>query len=252
MIIDMHAHINTGERYLKKTSSGAVDKLISEMDKTGVDVCAVNQLTDNMILDNDAVLKAARDHPNRLVPFAHINPGMYCNEGKKASAEIDRTLGKLKLKGVKLHPEFDHFQMFDEVMNELMEKIQGYGVPILFHSGGSFSTPLQIVYVAKSFPKIPVLLGHMGTDSFVHEAVPAAKLSENIYLETSIGAQLLFIENAVHELGAERIVWGTDFPYGSPAVELKKIQTLDISKKQKKMILGENAAKILGLKTRSV
>jgi len=251
MIVDMHAHINTGERYLKKSSSGAVRNLISQMDKTGVDVCAINQLTDDMILDNDAVYKAARAYSNRLVPFAHINPGMYCNEGEKASAEIDRALGKLKMKGVKLHPEFDHFQMFDEVMNELLEKIQEYGVPILFHSGGSFSTPLEIVYVAKNFPRIPVLLGHMGTDSFVHEAVPAAKLSENIYLETSIGAQLLFIENAVHELGAERIVWGTDFPYGSPPVELKKIQTLDISEKQKRMILGENARRMLGLKTRS-
>lgn len=76
-----------------------------------------------------------------------------------------------------------------------------------------------------------------------------AKLAENVCLETSIIAMLSFIENAVEEIGAQRIVWGTDFPYGSPPVELKKIEELRISEEQRAMILGKNAMRLLHLNT---
>jgi predicted TIM-barrel fold metal-dependent hydrolase len=250
MIIDLHSHIGTGQRYLGKTSSGGVDDLLKTMDRTGIDLCAITQLTRDMVSDNDAVYHASKTYPQKLVPFAHIDPGIFCSKKEAALEEIDRTLGRLSFRGVKLHPEFDYYPVFDRVIYDLLERIKKYNVPILIHTGGGFSGPLQVAYVVRDFPEIPVLLGHSGMNAMAHCAIPAAKLAENVCLETSIVAMLSFIEDAVEEIGAQRIVWGTDFPYGSPPVELRKIQELRISEEQRAMILGENATRLLHLNTR--
>ena len=89
------------------------------MKKFGVDLSAVFQLSGDMIADNNAVNEAAQKYPDKLIPFAHIDPGMYCEKGEQALNEIERALGKLQLKGVKLHPEFDHFHLFDDFIPKI-------------------------------------------------------------------------------------------------------------------------------------
>ncbi|MCC8177524.1 MAG: amidohydrolase family protein, partial [Cloacibacillus sp.] len=47
--------------------------------------------------------------------------------------------------------------------------------------------------------------------------------------------------------GEERILFGSDYPWHLPSMEIRLINSLDIGEEEKKMILGENAAKLLGL-----
>jgi hypothetical protein len=241
MIVDVHAHIGAFAYGLR--TGQTADRLIELMDKHGVDVSAISQLSTNMAVDNDAVSQAVKRYPDRLVGYAHIDP----RDVDLALHEVDRCLRDLGLTGVKMHSNFDHFVPFDDDVLRVMDRISSYQVPVLFHTAEEYSRPLQIAYVAREFPKVPVILGHFGYIASL-EVIPAAKLSDNVYLETSIHGEMPVYEEAIHRVGADRVLFGTDTPYGNHAVELKKIEVLNITAEDRKKILGENARKILRLK----
>ena len=55
------------------------------------------------------------------------------------------------------------------------------------------------------------------------------------------------ITNAVNAIGGDRVIFGSDAPINNPTHEIKKIQVAKISDEDKRKILGENIARILGL-----
>jgi len=240
MIVDAHAHIGTFKYGL--TRSMTSKDLVRLMDEAGVDKAIISQLTLNVIEDNKAVLEAIKMFPRRLLAYAHIDP----RDPDFALKELDRSVN-LGFVGVKMHSNFDHFVPWDESVFKVMEKIQEYQLPVLFHTGEELARPLQIAYLAKHFPEVPVILGHMGLWVAI-ESIPAAKLSDNIYLETSIQGEMPALEEAVRELGAERLLFGTDMPFSTYKVEMAKIESLNISEGDKKKIFGENAERLFHIK----
>jgi predicted TIM-barrel fold metal-dependent hydrolase len=218
------------------------EDLIRLMDEANVDKAIISQLTTNMIKDNEAVLKAVKLFPDRLLGYAHIDP----RDPDAALRELDRIID-LAFVGVKMHSNLDHFVPWDRCVFKVMERIQENQLPVLFHTGEELSRPLQIAYLAKHFPEVPVILGHMGLWIAI-ESIPAAKLSENVYLETSIQGEMPALEEAVRELGSERVLFGTDIPFSNYRVEKCKIESLKISENDKKKILGENAVRIFHIR----
>ena len=70
--------------------------------------------------------------------------------------------------------------------------------------------------------------------------------SPNILIETSgFDATAGFIEMAVREIGAERIIFGSHLPSRSLGTELRKVIGAEISERDKKRILGENFRNLL-------
>jgi len=70
----------------------------------------------------------------------------------------------------------------------------------------------------------------------------------NVYLDTSgFDPEMGIVEMAVERLGAERVIYGSDAPGRSFAAQVAKVIYADISEADKRLILGENAAKILRL-----
>ena len=55
------------------------------------------------------------------------------------------------------------------------------------------------------------------------------------------------LEKIIRKHGAERILFGSDYPWHLPSQEISLIRSLDISEEEKEMILGENAARLLGI-----
>src|SRR5690606_39881383 len=148
---------------------------------------------------------------------------------------------QLGFKGVKLHPWMTGFPIHSEMVHPVMERIARYGVPVIVHSGTPpWSEPLQIAEMAGAHPDVPIILAHMGIIDLWKEAIDAARRHPNIWLETA-GTPGSAIRIAVEELGPERVVFGSDSPYGGRGghrFQLNKIRYLGLGERAEELILG--------------
>ena len=106
------------------------------------------------------------------------------------------------------------------------------------------STPSELAEVAAKFPEQKFICAHAGGEW--QRGIRAVQNSPNIVVETSgFDASAGFIEMAVRELGAERIVFGSHLPSRSLGTELSKVIAANISEADKRLILGENFRKLI-------
>lgn len=105
--------------------------------------------------------------------------------------------------------------------------------------GAGESTPAELAVVARRFPTQKFVCAHAGGQW--ESGIRAVREIPNILIETSgFDATAGFIEMAVRELGAERIIFGSHLPSRSLGTELGKIVGADIDDSQRRLILGSN------------
>ena len=110
--------------------------------------------------------------------------------------------------------------------------------------GPGESTPSELAELAAKYPEQKFLCAHAGGEW--EQGIRAVAGSPNVLVETSgFDATAGFIEMAVRELGAERIVFGSHLPSRSLGTELGKVVGAEISDHDRKLILGENYRRLL-------
>lgn len=110
--------------------------------------------------------------------------------------------------------------------------------------GPGESTPAELVRLAKHFPEQQFVCAHAGGEW--ERGIRAVVEQENVHIETSgFDATAGFVEMAVRELGAERIIFGSHLPSRSLGTELSKVIGAEITESQKRLILGENFRRLL-------
>jgi uncharacterized protein len=257
MIIDAHAHLGPGLKaevpfgplYNAETPAG----LLALMDRVGIDKAVVfapnwhggwqgEDFTDpNYERANAAIGEAVRQHAGRFVGFARVNPKF----GRQAAAELEARL-TMGFRGLKLDNEHDGYSPANmKLLGPLMEICATHTAPVIVHTGFHPAEPLIFLPLARAFPRVNFILGHMGY-RIVADAIIAARRSENIYLETS--AQMPHsILSGVRGLGADRVVFGTDLPYTIPEVEVRRIRSLGLHDAELEKILEGNISRLAGL-----
>jgi predicted TIM-barrel fold metal-dependent hydrolase len=93
---------------------------------------------------------------------------------------------------------------------------------VIFHPDASTE---KVGILAREFPHTTIILGHMGLAPADDEAIEVAARNDNLFLETSVGSYLI-VKEALHRLGAGKIIFGSEFPLYHPQVELEKIRVL--------------------------
>jgi len=112
--------------------------------------------------------------------------------------------------------------------------------------GPNESTPAELAELAASYPDHRFICAHAGGEW--QRGIRAVRESANVLIETSgFDATAGFIEMAVGELGAERVVFGSHLPSRSLGTELGKIMGAEIGERDKRRILGENFRQLLQL-----
>ncbi|HBY93447.1 MAG: amidohydrolase family protein [Ardenticatenaceae bacterium] len=162
MIVDAHLHCSGGEQSAEALRS---------LDEAGVDVAVLLApfLTDPYMLAERDSLRAAnehlsalvRDHTDRLIGFAVVNP-----LHREAPDDLEDAVGRLGLRGLKLVPA--GWYPYDESAHRVYERAATLGVPILFHSGifidgrsGRFCRP-AFYEAVRDHPALRVTLAHVG------------------------------------------------------------------------------------------
>lgn len=260
MIIDAHAHIfpdkiaeravnGIGGFYnLQTHGDGTLASLLKQGEEAGIDrflVHSVATVPEQVQNINDFISASVRQHPDKLVGFGAIHPD-YPDIG----GEIDRVIS-LGLKGLKLHSDFQQFYLDEERAFPIYEAAEGR-LPILFHIGDSrydYSSPERLMRVVERFPKLTVIAAHLAGwtvwDSaetlFAGKGLIYADCSSSLYaMSPERGAEL------IRGLGADRVMFGTDFPVWDAAGELERFNRLPLTQAEREAVLGGNFIKLFG------
>jgi len=156
--------------------------------------------------------------------------------------------------GIKIHPE-EHAYRISDCGDELFSFFEEVDAPVMTHSGCPNSLPAAFVPFANKYPKVRMLLAHLGNgagdNGKVDLQVRAVQAAEhgNLWVDTSSARSILpgLIEWAVEELGAERLLFGSDTPLYHVALQRTRIEMAEISDEAKRIILRENALKFFSL-----
>lgn len=264
MIIDFHTHVfpdNLAERALSTLLEGidavfspvtdaTVSGLLSHMSKSGVGISVVQPVVTKQSQFRDLNDWARGICSDRLIAFGGIYP--YTDDYRR---DIDYIVS-LGLKGLKFHCEYQDFCVDSPDMLRIYDYALSRGLILLFHAGENpgyqapfRSSPRQFARIADAMRGGVIVAAHFGGHA-QWDDVERYLVGKNIWLDTSMGfeffpsAQFLRI---VRAHGADRILFASDSPWSDAGAEIRRLGALPVTDPEKNMILGLNAARLLGL-----
>jgi hypothetical protein len=239
-IIDMHGHLGACGFGLPDNSAAG---LVATMDRLGVSMLVVSHmqcLGRHVGWGNREVLAAMRAFPGRLQGYAALWPES--EAAVRAEAEWALAEGFL---GFKAHNS-NGFAYTHPAYAPAYELAQRDRRPLLFHTWGQEAEFSQVAEIAGRYPEASVLVAHAGC---VNAAgyVRLAQQQANVYLDLAYSAAPRgLVARLVREVGAGRVVWGSDGYFFSEAQQLGKVTGADLPEAVKEQLLSTNAKHILG------
>ncbi|MBC8423848.1 amidohydrolase [bacterium] len=241
--IDFHGHVGRWDHL------GMVDDprpILRAMDAAGIDrACVFDIFHPDGTPGNDRTAAFIERHPDRFIGFAYVSPLL--PEGMRP--ELERAVDELGFRAIKLYSPYTPFEYDHPIWDPAYQFAQERGLAVLAHTGAD-AEPRYLAAVADRFPGANFVAGHSGNvEPYRGQAIEATKRYSNFYLETcSTYRTPGVIEELVDRAGADRILYGSDLPLMDPRAQLGKIVTAGIDDREKRLILGENARRLLKLK----
>ena len=141
----------------------------------------------------------------------------------------------------------------DPRLDPIMERAAQLGIPVLHHSWYKMteyayneSNPAEIADLARRHPNVNIIMAHLAGVRW--RGILDVEDCPNVYVDTSGGQpEGGLVEFAVQRLGAERVVFGSDWPLRDFAVQKARVTGARISEAEKELILGRNVQRLLGL-----
>ena len=164
--------------------------------------------------------------------------------------EVER-IPEMGLKGIKIHPDCQHFNIDDPRLFPVYETVQEK-LPMMIHMGDErydYSHPERLRKVLQLFPKLEVCAAHFGGHT-MYETAKEYLSDTNCIMD--ISSTLMFLdqkaaEGYINHYGAERLAFGTDYPVWDPVQEVKRLDALNLTEEQKEQIAWKTAARFLHL-----
>src|SRR5262249_19292378 len=191
----------------------------------------------------ELIADACAAFPGRLEAFARIHPWY----GEESLALLERAIGELGFKGLKLHPVTTIAHPAGADTLRLIGAAAAHGAPTLFHCGDEpLTTPFAIARAAEECPEATIILGHMGGYFHVDDAIDAAARHPNLVLETSAMPYPAKIAEAVDRLGPDRVLYASDGPACSPRIEVEKVRLAGLAPPAGRLGAGGEPARLPG------
>lgn len=243
MLIDAHCHTGSFEPLFSGHHS--IADLVAAWDGAGIGKGVIsNVMSGEMTRANDLALEACQQYPGKVAGYIYLDP----TDLHAALRELDRCAEHPEFRGVKLHPSEDAWFPYLEHYFPLFRRIAQLDLPILMHCGTyPHSGPLACAAAARHFPDTPFILAHFGLADYSWECFPAGEISGNVHVDTTANPMVRVLSEWLEKFGAERMLWGSDFPFYDVSYEAVKIGYLECSAAERDLIAGGNAARILKL-----
>jgi len=257
-IVDAHAHIFPSKIAEKATTGigkfydvdmryvGSPEHLLDSGKAIGVSKYFVHSVatTPAQVRSiNSFIAEQCAEHPE-FIGFGTLHPGV-----EDVQAEVDNIIS-LGLKGVKLHPDFQFFNIDDDSAMPIYECIAGK-LPLLIHMGDyryDYSHPRRLARVLDCFPALDCIAAHFGGYTVWDEALDYL-LPRRCWADTSSTLGMKndseYVRGLVKKWGTERLLFGSDFPMWDHAEELRRFDELGITGDALDAVMGGNALALL-------
>ena len=259
--IDIHAHVfppaiaEKAVHYLEDyyhfswEGNGLAEDLLANMDRAGVQRTVIFSSAtkpEQVEAVNNYIAGLCRMYPERFIGFGSLHREY---AGYKDELVRMRDLG---LAGVKFHPDFQNFEIDDPAMLKIYEAI-GPDMIMLFHIGDRVSeksAPERLAKVLDTLPELRVIAAHFGGYS-MWERAKQSLVGRNVWLDTSSAIPFMGIGEAAEIIaahGADRILWGSDYPAVQPQTAIAQLESLGLSMEDQEKIFYRNAEKLLNIR----
>ena len=151
-----------------------------------------------------------------------------------------------KVRGIRIFPRSHNFPLETWCLGSLCEWLLVRRMP-LFVWHVELDWP-SLYRMARAFPKLPIVL-ETQTQKILYHTRPLFALMRdcaNVYVELSNFAGAGFIEYAVREFGADRLIFGSFLPASDPFVPIGMVLDADIPDPDKALIAGGNLRRLIG------
>jgi hypothetical protein len=256
MIIDAHFHVwpDAIARRALARSAGDIERrgdgtqagAVAALEAAGIDRAVAFGVANRPEHIEAANAFVSSLDPRRFIPFGTIHPG----------APVEENLASLRrhgLRGVKVHPLFQGFGLDDPRLRELLEAMQGEFV-VTTHvgeggPGADRCTPSMLRGLVERFPGLELIGCHFGGYRLLDE-LEEEVIGLPIHLDTSWPPGLASVDpdrlrGLIQRHGAERVIFGSDWPMGDPGSDLEAVRALGLPSGETEGILGGNLARLL-------
>lgn len=261
-VIDAFNKVYTIE--FKNPGTSDIEDLLSKMELSSVDYSVLaNFTTPKFLLNNNNWTLELCKNNKSLIPLVSFHPDL---DNMEALFEEYIENGT---KGVKLHPMAQEFYPDDKKLYGIYKMCSEFKLPVVFHCGrvanarrNAYSDLSSIIPVLEKFRDMPVVLTHM-VDGNARDVYEVAGNFENVYFDTSIvvtGYSEIkrtnkpswldddMVLEVFEKVGAQRITFGSDYPWGSMYHDVQRFKNMNIAKDKLRLIFGENAIKLYNIK----
>lgn len=265
MIIDAHAHVwpdKIAEIALSASTdrldnltargNGTVGGLTVDMAESGVEMsCCLGIANQARHVDSVNRFVSELTAENRF-GFGTVHVDLPVEENIAS-------LRRHGVRAVKIHPLFQNFALDDPRLWDIFEAF-GDEFAVITHVGAGgtpeankLSNPRMIRDIARRFPQLRLMACHFGGYKILDDAEEMLA-GADVILETSWPPSLKTLQpervrRLIRNHGAERVVFGSDWPMTSPGEEIRAIEALGLSDTETKRVLGGTLAGVLGIES---
>ncbi|MEC4020794.1 amidohydrolase family protein [Streptomyces sp. H27-D2] len=204
------------------------------------------------------ITQLVQQYPDRFIGNFMYNPRFGPENGAK---ELEFHVKEHGFKMLKLHANM-HAYRPDRALDWLRPVLRvcaELGIVVLIHTGdGPYSIPTQFYPIIREFKDVNFILGHFGVQTggvYCFEALYMILDSPNVYGESGWLLQSRIVEFA-QQMEKHQLLFGTDSPPNEPGMWARELEVLcgpppqgmNLSEEHLEGYLGNNMAKLLGLK----
>lgn len=262
MVLDFHVHTfpdAIAPRTLEKLSkiSGITPSTLGTLDSTrqklrewGVDKAVLLNVATKPSQQTTINNCAAANQDDMFFSFGSIHP-----DAADAVEELYR-IRELGLKGVKLHPDYQGFFVDEDRLAPIYEALSKLHLPVVIHAGYDplspqliHAQPKAIAQVVRSYPELSLVAAHLG-GMYRFDEVEQYLVGEHVYLDMSLACDACGpeqFERIVRAHGADKILFGSDTPWGNSGDAIAFLQASSLTQEEKDKIFYQNGMRLLGM-----
>jgi 2,3-dihydroxybenzoate decarboxylase/5-carboxyvanillate decarboxylase len=268
---------------LKVMDENSVDMHILSLTAPGVQMFDADTGVALAALANDRIAEAVRRHPKRFAGLATFAP----QDPVRAVKEMERALGTLKLNGFIINSHTNNEYLDQEKFWPILEAAEALDAAIYIHprapsdgmaapfrdynsegavwgygmETGTHAVRLMLSGVFDRFPKLRIVLGHMGEavpfwlwrldymgsprwGTRPNKLTPSEYFRQNFAITTSGVEDHLALRYCIDRIGVDNVMWAIDHPYQPTAPAVAFIDTAPLSEPEKEKVAHANAARI--------